>query len=1299
VRFSVGNVVTRYDRVFRVFVSSTFSDLVAERNALQQRVFPSLQQRCHEQGARFQAIDLRWGVSDEARLDQRTMDVCLQELRRCQVSAPPNYIVLLGDRYGWRPLPPRIIEAEFEQLRTHVSEPEWGLVAVWYRCDRNARPPEYVLQPRHGDEPWPEIEASLRRTLAAASRRAFVEEDPRLGKYVTSATHQEIVAGLLESPGAENHVFCYQREIPDLPQDAAARGYLDLTPDGVPDQEARKQMLILRETLRARLPAHQRYSWQAPWADRADPEALDRLCARVESDLWGVIARHLDRNEAVSELDREVAAHRDFGTERVRHFLGRESVRKCVDTHLSGDAAFPLVLHGPSGSGKTALMARLALDAASVGPVVVRFLGATPASAMLTSVLASICDEVRQTFGFAPVQGAADKFPDPPDLQKVRDWLKRFLARIPEDARLVIFLDALDQLGEKDSAQTQDWLPRHLPPRVKYVVSTAEEDDPAGNCLHAARKFLPPEAFVGLEPVSPAEGEALLASWLAEAGRDLTPEQRAEVLGKFAACPLPLYLKLAFEEARRWRSYDAALSLGADVPAVLDGLLRRLEINHGARFVERALGYLASARFGLSEDELIAVLSADEEFFTDYLRRAHHPPPENRLPTVVWARLWADLEPYLSERGSEGEATLMTFYHRQVAAAVAARYLGGESAAARHGALADFFAAGPDWFGALPNSRRAAELPFQFSQAGRHEDLSQLLCTLEFLQSKCAAGMGKDLERECLDAARAEVPLSLDLAGQRQFAQFIRQYTPSTAGFLQLAANEPVESAPARAARQALEAAGQPYQPSRDRRTRVSACLRAIRVRLGMIGACAASPDGRLVAALCARGLGIWDAVTGAEVAVLGHRPELGPELGSMGDGGWRRYGSGYAETFTGQPYCAFSKDSRSLLTGFRGESFSVWDVLARRERFRLLDSTTATHAEQDRCRCAVFSPDGQRLAVVVSRGGESEVARILDATIGAELATFPMGKFLGAVLCCAWSPDGCWIATTHRYPSYSASGGPPQGAVALWCVEDGKLTALSTCPDGPSQACAFSPDGSGLVVGLDDRLTVLAVPTLRERRRYSRQPPSQVGWPKEYSKWADEEFIPEGAPFSGGGSVLTCRFSPDGERLLASWGLAELCLWDVRSGKQLAALPDLAGTTGCDFLPDGKWILSGTSGLDSTVYLRLWNVDLAMATFERFRVWPRWRVRGCSFSTAWRLVVGVLFIAAGGWCCLGPLQWWLLGIALAGLGTLGVAARLALETSWITILPCPFCGYNALQFTTHSPYCPRCVIVDKSQS
>ena len=54
------------DLTVRVFVNSTFRDLKAEGDALQARVFPRLREYCQKRGCRFQAIDLRWGVGEEA---------------------------------------------------------------------------------------------------------------------------------------------------------------------------------------------------------------------------------------------------------------------------------------------------------------------------------------------------------------------------------------------------------------------------------------------------------------------------------------------------------------------------------------------------------------------------------------------------------------------------------------------------------------------------------------------------------------------------------------------------------------------------------------------------------------------------------------------------------------------------------------------------------------------------------------------------------------------------------------------------------------------------------------------------------------------------------------------------------------------------------------------------------------------------------------------------------------------------------------------------------------------------------
>jgi len=53
--------------MLRVFVSSTFRDMAAEREELAKRVFPKIRRLCESRDLLFTEIDLRWGVSDEER--------------------------------------------------------------------------------------------------------------------------------------------------------------------------------------------------------------------------------------------------------------------------------------------------------------------------------------------------------------------------------------------------------------------------------------------------------------------------------------------------------------------------------------------------------------------------------------------------------------------------------------------------------------------------------------------------------------------------------------------------------------------------------------------------------------------------------------------------------------------------------------------------------------------------------------------------------------------------------------------------------------------------------------------------------------------------------------------------------------------------------------------------------------------------------------------------------------------------------------------------------------------------------
>ena len=70
-------------------------------------------------------------------------------------------------------------------------------------------------------------------------------------------------------------------------------------------------------------------------------------------------------------------------------------------------------------------------------------------------------------------------------------------------------------------------------------------------------------------------------------------------------------------------------------------LFNRLEANHGKVFVSHALGYLTASQSGLSPNELLDVLSCDEDVLEDVFQ--YHVPPIRRLPVLLWTRLRLDL--------------------------------------------------------------------------------------------------------------------------------------------------------------------------------------------------------------------------------------------------------------------------------------------------------------------------------------------------------------------------------------------------------------------------------------------------------------------------------------------------------------------------------------------------------------------------------------------------------------------------------------------------------------------------------
>jgi hypothetical protein len=793
-RLSEGRSDVAETRVFRVFVSSTFRDLEAERNHLHQHVYPGLRDLCAQHGARFQPIDLRWGVSREASLDQQAMNVCLEEIDRCREVTPrPNFLVLLGNRHGWLAAPSQVGADEFEEIRDQVPHGEdRELLMRWYVRDANAVPPEYHLRPRTGayaaDDAWADVEARLHAILAGAAAKTDYLNDP---KYTASATEQEILHGALGLGALQGRAFCFVRELTGGYPDPKTAAQKDPVLDFVdPDQGP---LVELKRELRDELPFKEYEARWDPGTGRPTTDHLEDLGHDVREALTAAILDQIDhpvpserrstqpeRIRTDTALDDEGRAHRAFAEGRCRIFVSREDELAAIAGHLDGEDARTLVIAGGGGTGKSALLAealRRAQHDHADAEIVYRFIGATAVSSDVRALLQGLCQGLARRAG-------ADETAVPTDYQELVADFRQRLETMGADRPLVVFLDSLDQLTPGQGARGLAWLPVSAPAGVRMVISTRPEDT-----LTPLQKRGAP--MIELGPMPQSDGADLLRRWLSEAHRTLRPDQEQEVLGKFGASGgNPLYLQLAFQEARRWKGdLEPVEQLATGVEGIIAantfGRLA-LEENHGTVLVSHALGYLAASRFGLAEDELLDLLSRDPEVYEWFVCGAQHVPPDlrerareyrnadgeealeewlnavrtrsdrselrallaeilptrngPRLPVVLWSRLAFDLRPYLTEREADG-AILINFFHRELGDVADAEFL-SQRALEYHGRLADYLRPGLTdegrWSWDEASRRGLSELPYHLVGAERWDEVEETLTDFGFLEGKAS---------------------------------------------------------------------------------------------------------------------------------------------------------------------------------------------------------------------------------------------------------------------------------------------------------------------------------------------------------------------------------------------------------------------------------------------------------------------------------------------------------------------------------------------------------------------------------
>ncbi|CAF0739662.1 unnamed protein product [Rotaria sp. Silwood1] len=715
-------------RLFRIFISSTFSDFKIERNELYRRVFPPIKQRCAQLGYEFQVVDMRWGVSDTADSDHTADIMCMDEIHRCiDLSVGINFIYLIGNRYGYMYCPVEIDEDEFETILEVAREENIDnidLIQKWFQLDKNSYPSKYVYVPittyfKHFEEQsieqqeekkqWQIEEKSLLKALRESVDKAFQKKKlsyQQTMNYFQSITEREIRRGTMEKNRSNviGIVRDFSNPIIETAIDAKFFGYSTKT-------ERITNSIDQLKTYCAKVtPAKQFKKFLVPWKsgglnitnEPSHRQYIDEFCTFLTSTIMELIENtcRTMSNKTLSPFHEELLHHAIFSREKTKFFFGREELLANVHSRIElnrRNISTPIAFVAESGSGKTSFMARLAQELRVWYPtsvIFIRFLGTSAPSTNIESVIRSLCTQLKILYGNDDDNDDDDDDDDSSLTfsslvrifhERLKAISKRRLKNLIKRSRpkpLFILLDAIDQLEDtsKYSFQFDSWLLRYLPRDVHIFLSfipTIERFNLKDLFLQFIRND--DSTLFTIPRLRPNDCEDIIRNSLQSYNRQLTSEQYIYLLATVEQNPKPLYLKLLIDIARRWTCYQKqslqiTLSLPETIEDAVEQLFARLENRHGKEFVQYSLAYLVYGLNGISENELEDCLSINDIVLNEIY--SHHDPPipnAIHVPSLLCQSFLYSIKEYISHKHIHNKH-ILSFYHRKFSESTRKRY-------------------------------------------------------------------------------------------------------------------------------------------------------------------------------------------------------------------------------------------------------------------------------------------------------------------------------------------------------------------------------------------------------------------------------------------------------------------------------------------------------------------------------------------------------------------------------------------------------------------------------------------------
>ena len=401
--------------------------------------------------------------------------------------------------------------------------------------------------------------------------------------------------------------------------------------------------------------------------------------------------------------------HRKITKEcRARGFEGIEDKIKNMITKNNGTEHKVIALEGPEASGKTVLSSKVAAWASEHLEqdcvVVLRYIGLTSLSSSESTLLMNICCQLEYN-----LKGTMDC------LFLKLDGLTRYLGEIlncynKSGKTVLVILDGIENVNSNgmpnEEQPSLEWLFIDLPPFVHFVITvnnTASQISKFDKCFQRIKDL---ESRFEVPSLSENSLHQVLKDGFAGSNRKLTAEQENIIVDVCKTKGIPFHLKLCVDEALFWPSFAASDSFSSKFASTLDIAINhrfdKLEEKYGEKVVGKVCLYLSTSYSGVSETELLDILSCDNEIIELLFK---HRDIANeftvlRFPSNLLWGMRTDFGCCISDRYLHGKR-LLVWSHVMIAQTAKHRYHPSvEDTKQAHGDFANLFL--EKWLGNKP---------------------------------------------------------------------------------------------------------------------------------------------------------------------------------------------------------------------------------------------------------------------------------------------------------------------------------------------------------------------------------------------------------------------------------------------------------------------------------------------------------------------------------------------------------------------------------------------------------------------